>query len=674
MKISSIYLNLIFFIFSFNLILIKSNDYDDLENYEAYGYGENRNDLNIASISYELSYDDTSIVRVSIKTYYELDQNIKFKAFLKTEDELHEHSLECTNEFIDLIICASARNITLDTDKKYFFYYDKKKSGSDLTFDGEDTYEDDKRISLIFKPEIPDNQVLYKDNRRFDVKNGNYMVSGGYLYITKKSKKILQKTKNGFNKNIQLNNFIPHCGLAGYRPQSTLVAFKEAIRRGYKIVDADLLFSKDKIPVICHGIKLNQVSNGEGNLDEKTLEELEQLDFGSIFSEKYRGEKILKFEDLLKLCKENDIIIDIDLGHLNYKKYFENTNEYIKIIMEYIEKYEMTNSIFFNDKRQPLIEKFKSMLNEVSFSITGMNEKEAIEKIKDKYNDSKIIIYNMGGLMDGNKTINEETVKYALSLGKKVKASKIDDLDFANKVISWGVNYICTNKLHPFLMKNEKEEPITVTCALSDTDEDTSECEIDEDYNLIDNEVYSIYYSKNIYNLSEDIVETPIGEFKYVDTNLLDELYYEIVHFDFKNGVIKLNTSNVVKKGESISGKVGPSYDNVADCYIFDFICRGNGNHMINCVINKDDHEKVLYEGDYKIYSLEGYSLNPDQVYNKLNYQKHMKRFKIITCIIIVVIIILAVVIYLFNIRRKGSFRLIRTNENTYMSDNDLFR
>ena len=492
--------------------------------------------------------------------------------------------------------------------------------------------------------------------------------------ITKKSKKILQKTKNGFNKNIQLNNFIPHCGLAGYRPQSTLVAFKEAIRRGYKIVDADLLFSKDKIPVICHGIKLNQVSNGEGNLDEKTLEELEQLDFGSIFSEKYRGEKILKFEDLLKLCKENDIIIDIDLGHLNYKKYFENTNEYIKIIMEYIEKYEMTNSIFFNDKRQPLIDKFKSMLNEVSFSITGMNEKEAIEKIKDKYNDSKIIIYNMGGLMDGNKTINEETVKYALSLGKKVKASKIDDLDFANKVISWGVNYICTNKLHPFLMKNEKEEPIIVTCALSDTDEDTSECEIDEDYNLIDNEVYSIYYSKNIYNLSEDIVETPIGEFKYVDTNLLDELYYEIVHFDFKNGVIKLNTSNVVKKGESISGKVGPSYDNVAECYIFDFNCRGNGNHMINCVINKDDPEKVLYEGDYKIYSLEGYSLNPDQVYNKMNYQKHMKRFKIITCIIIIVIIILAVVIYLFNIRRKGSFRLIRTNENTYMSDNDLFR
>ena len=66
------------------------------------------------------------------------------------------------------------------------------------------------------------------------MKNENDMVSGGYLYITKKSKKVLQKTKNGFNKNIQLNNFIPHWVLAGYRPQSTLASYKESISRGYK--------------------------------------------------------------------------------------------------------------------------------------------------------------------------------------------------------------------------------------------------------------------------------------------------------------------------------------------------------------------------------------------------------------------------------------------------------
>ena len=106
----------------------------------------------------------------------------------------------------------------------------------------------------------------------------------------------------------------------------------------------------------------------------------------------------------------------------------------------------MINSIFFNDERKSVIELFQSIRNNISFSINGMNEKKNIESIKDKYNTSKILIYNMGFLSSG-RTINEKTVKYGLSLGKKIKAAKIDDIKFAEKVASWGVNFICTNKL-----------------------------------------------------------------------------------------------------------------------------------------------------------------------------------------------------------------------------------
>ena len=657
-------LNLYFSILIIFLTIKQINlqDFDELGNYERYGYPEDSNSLSVVSISYELTYDETSIIKVTIKTYYEISQNIKFKAFLKTDDELHEHLLECENEFVDLISCSTSKNITLDTNQKYFFYYNKKKSGSDITFDGEDEYQDSNRISLIFNPEVEEGQILYKDDKKFYVKNDNNMVSGGYLYITRKSKKILQKNINGFNKNIELNNFISHCGLAGYRPQNTLIAFKEAIRRGYKIVDAELVFTKDKIPVICHGVQLNLVSNGEGDLTEKTFDELEKLDFGSIFDLKYKGEKILKFEELLKLCKENDIILDLDLGHVNYK-YFEDTDEYIKIIIELIEKYGMINSIFINSHKVEVIEKFHSLNKNIIFSISGMNSKENMESINKKYNNSSIKIYNIGGLTTGGK-INEEIVKYGISLGKKIKASKIDEIDFANKVVSWGVNFICTNNLHPFLMRNEKEEPIIATCTQSNMDEEKSECEIDEDYNLIDNEIYNIYYSKNIYNLSEDIVEKPIGEFKYVDTNLLDEYYYDINHFDFKNGIIKLNISNIVKKGEKINGLVGPTYDNVAECYIYDFTCKGNGNHDLDCIINKKDPNKVSYDGDYKIYSLEGYSLNKEQLYYKLNYQKNLKRLKISILTIVIVVIIICIIVYVVKMKSKGNYHSMRTNEN----------
>lgn len=74
-------------------------------------------------------------------------------------------------------------------------------------------------------------------------------------------------------------------------PQSTLSYYKEAIRRGFHIVTAQIQFTKDQIPVICHETNLETISDGEGKLESKTFEELVKLDFGSKIDKKYAGEK-----------------------------------------------------------------------------------------------------------------------------------------------------------------------------------------------------------------------------------------------------------------------------------------------------------------------------------------------------------------------------------------------
>ena len=256
-----------------------------------------------------------------------------------------------------------------------------------------------------------------------------------------------------------------------------------------------------------------------------------------------------------------------------------------------------------------------------------MNEKENIKRIKDKYQDSKILIYNMGDLQKGKK-INKETVKYGLSLGKKIKAAKIDDINFANKVLEWGVNFICTNKLESFLIKNEKEEPIIVNCIKSKFNKNFAICEIDNNIRLIDNEVYNIYYSKNIYNQSDNIVEEPIGIFKYINSNSNNLHYYDINYFDFEKGLIEFKVSEIVSR--KITGLVGPAYDNVPNCYIFNFICDKNNNYTLKCEIDKKDSKKVLFFGKYSIYSLEEYSFNPLQLYNKINRNENLKIFNML--------------------------------------------
>ena len=294
----------------------------------------------------------------------------------------------------------------------------------------------------------------------------------------------------------------------------------------------------------------------------------------------------------------------------------------------------MFNSIIFNNgnNMQKLI-KLKKFKNDISISISNMNERRNIEKIKDKYNDSKRIIYNMGNLLYG-KTINKETVKYGLSLGKKIKAAKVNDLKFAKKLFLWGVNYITTQQLEPFQLNNEKEEPIRIECNFNG--KTFTECEINENIPLNDNEIYNIYYSDDIYNLFCSINEKPIGQFKYINTNINKKLYYSVNYLNFEEGIINLILSNKVEKEKIIKGIIGPDYDNVAKCYQYDFYCIGNNSIYIDCTIVKNEKNKIKFKGNYKIYHLENYSRNDEKIKKKKNKLLYIYDLSILFIIFII--------------------------------------
>ena len=662
--------NILILIFLFNFFSIKCDSDNDRVQVP--------DNINIESIHYELTYNNYSVVKVVIKSYDEIENDLNFTGYLKSENENKEYKLHCTNTFYDIIECFSCRNATFNLEDKYYFYYNK--TDSKISFDENDILEDNKRVSLLFKPEITIDDKIYRDNRKITVETDAKMVSGGVLYITRKSKEPLQKPKDGFNKYIELKNFIPH-SFYGV-PQSTLSYYKEAIKRGFHIVIAHIQFTKDKIPVICHEANLETISNGEGKLESKTFEELIKLDFGSIIGKKYAGEKILSFKYLLDLCKEYNLIIELDLSKVDSQNE-EKTQEYLKILLTLIDEYYMMDSIIFNEGTNPnIIAKLKEMRKEISVSIPNMNKKENIEKVKDKYAGSKRVIYDFSRISEG-ENIDEESVKFGISLGHKIKASIVDNLETANKIEKWGVSYITTKVLHPFLMKNEKQDPIIVRC--SPLDDHTSECEIDDDIPLKDNEYYNIYYTDNIYNISQDINLEPIGEFQFIDTNILDELYYIVKKFDFENGIIQLSISHELEKDEEIMGAVGPSEEISTECYQYSFVCHGNGSHFVDCKIEKDAEDKVQYNGKYSIYYVEDYSLNEfefeehiqededkDEPYIEYIVEKKTSYF--IVFVVIIIIIIILAFLYFCKWRNENYYNVIRNTDNNYIPDDYLYR
>ena len=558
--------------------------------------------INIKEISYELNDKISSKIKVIIFSDYNLKNNVNFNAYLKSEDKNNKLLLKCSNKnlfIIECILIETLKNIK----QSYFFYYNCSNQ-TNIKFNNKCIYKDKNKISFIYKPYIYINQTLYRDKKIIYVKQNKNIVNNGYIYFLRQSKNLLKTPKDGFNKYIEINNYISsYKKFNDFRP---LIEYKDAIKKGFHIVDADLQFTKDKIPIICHASKLDKISNGKGFISSKTLKELKKLNF---FNDRYKGKKILTFEKLLKLCKDNNIIIDLDLFHMDFNKYFNDTDEYAKIIINIVKKYDMFNSVIFshgnNIEKMLKLKKYK---NDITISLSKMNEKKNIERIKDKYNDSKRVILCMGNLLNGKK-IDYKAINYGLSLGKKIKAAKVNSIKFANRLFNWGVSYITTQNLNPFQLKNEKEEPTKVKC-ISIHSKEYSECKIKEKINLIDRETYNIYYSEDINNQLDSINEKPIGSFKYINTNINNKLYYYKTYLNFKKGIIKLIISNQIKKGSIINGIIGPDYDNVKPCYQFNFKCIGNNNNFINCKILKNEKNKIQFNGKYRIYSIDNYSFN----------------------------------------------------------------
>ena len=578
----------------------KISDYFDtdfLETIDKTAYN-----INTATIQYCLTYSK-SMLKVCIKAEDKFKQKVDFVAFLRTQNNTKEYPLKCSYPHEDIIECKTKSGLKLDVNDRYHIYYNRSKNEK-LIFDYQDILEDDQQISLIFKPELYVNQTVYLDNKKIMAIINKKCVAAGYLYVINKRKKLQNIPKDGYNKYIELNNFIYK---PDYSNKKLLEVYKQAIRRGYHIIETELFLTKDNITVVYPG------KNDSIN---------------------YNQDLIITFSELLNISKKYEIILDIKFNYLNKEK--NDIKYFLTKIIEEIELNKMFNSVIFNDNIDlGIISELKNLRTNTTISISTINNKEDIEKIISELDLFRRVILTV----DSN--VNELTINYIKSLNYKMKYSNVNTKEFADKLVKYGVNFIGTKKLEPFLIHNDKDFPMRVECIPIFLD-DLSECKMYNEHVLRDNEFYNIHYSTNIYKRSLDINETAIGEFRYEHTKINDMRYYVLKKLNFDKGFIELITSDKIPEGKILKGIVGPNYDNVADCYIFDFTCEGLGQNYIKCKIEKDE-DKIEYNGEYVIYKFDNYSFNEEEITDfnlmKLKY-RYMYSFqeKIIYSFLIIII------------------------------------
>ena len=77
---------------------------------------------------------------------------------------------------------------------------------------------------------------------------------------------------------------IPHGGGDSLFPEDTLYAYEHSIALGGDVIDADVQVTADGVPIAFHDETLQPVTNGTGNVEEKTYAELADIDAGWSFT------------------------------------------------------------------------------------------------------------------------------------------------------------------------------------------------------------------------------------------------------------------------------------------------------------------------------------------------------------------------------------------------------
>ena len=133
-------------------------------------------------------------------------------------------------------------------------------------------------------------------------------------------------------------NSVAHRGYSTTAPENTLAAYRLAAQNGFSMVECDVEFTKDGVPVLLHDATIDRTSNGTGNIADLTLEQVRAYDFGSWKSAAYAGEQIPTFAEFIALCKELDLHPYIEI---------KNTisAEYAKTLYDIVAEAEMLDSV-----------------------------------------------------------------------------------------------------------------------------------------------------------------------------------------------------------------------------------------------------------------------------------------------------------------------------------------
>lgn len=227
---------------------------------------------------------------------------------------------------------------------------------------------------------------------------------------------------------------IAHRGASGIAPENTLAAFELALEQESDIIELDIQSTKDDVLVICHDPKINRTSNGKGYVHDHTFNDIRTYDFGSWFSDEFKGERIPSLKEALQLFQDTDIMINIEIK--NGPIFYEGIEEKM---LELLKQYQILDRVIVSSFDHRCLQKLRKLHQDIKLGmILPLNMVHVFQYI----DQSGIEPYS---LHPKSYYLTKELIQGAHNRDMKVFPYTVDNLNEGLKLKQLGIDGICTN-------------------------------------------------------------------------------------------------------------------------------------------------------------------------------------------------------------------------------------
>jgi len=228
---------------------------------------------------------------------------------------------------------------------------------------------------------------------------------------------------------------VAHRGGGKLAPENTLAAIDVGARLGHRMIEFDAKLSQDNEVFLLHDDTLDRTSSGWGVAGSLTWSQLVQLDAGGWFGKAFDGERLPLLSQVADRCRQHRLMANIEIKPTSGLEV--KTGQIVALAARDL----------WQDQVAPLLS---------SFSYEALAAaKQAVPELPrglllDEWDENWPALTQALGCISihlNHKLLDERRTAELKRAGLRILVYTVNDPELAHRLLQWGVDAICTDRI-----------------------------------------------------------------------------------------------------------------------------------------------------------------------------------------------------------------------------------